>query len=745
MPCRLTHSCHRILPLFLWAALSILSGSVRGEGQFREGDWPFRPLARPAIPEVTDTAWAANPIDRFVLRKLEDAGLRPNRAAEHLTLLRRVTFDLTGLPPSVAEQAAFLSDNSADAYRTVVDRLLVSPRFGERWAQHWLDVVRFAETDGFKSDRLKPNAWRYRDYVISAFNSDMPYDRFVRQQLAGDELEPDNTAALIATGCLRLCPDEDNAANLLQRRQELLDDITDTTGLAFLGLTFGCAQCHDHKFDPILQADYFRLQAFFAAMTERDDVPAASDDEVAKHREQLAQWEAATRDVRREIDELVNPVRAEADKSSLEKYEAAIQACYLTPAAERNPQQARIASMVERRMAFQFEDAMPNKLDKEQRARYDELQQRLAEFDALRPPALPLTMAVADLGAEAPPTHLLDGGNWRRPLEVIDPGFPEFLTSEAPTAIDLPAPEATTGRRSQLADWLTRPDHPLTSRVIVNRLWQHHFGQGIVATPNDFGLQGSPPTHPELLDWLAAELVENGWSLKHLHRLMVTSATYCQSSLIDRNNPAIGKASEVDSSNKLLWRARRQRLDGEAIRDAMLLVAGELNCRMFGESARPELPEGVSERYAWKPNELAADRNRRSIYVFVKRNMRFPLFEVFDQPDLHQSCGRRALTISAPQSLLMINSKFTRETARHWADQSIARCGDDTRAFIVQAYHEAFGRTPSPPEQREAEAFINAQASFLDDDAGGADDARRDAVADFCHALLNSNEFVTLD
>lgn len=745
MPYCMTLSCRPILRVVLCGVISLLAGQARGDGPFRAGDWPFRPLERPAVPDVADGNWAANRIDRFILRKLEDAGLRPNRPAGKLALLRRVTFDLTGLPPTVAEQAAFLSDDSADAYGAVVDRLLASPRFGERWAQHWLDVVRFAETDGFKSDRLKPNAWRYRDYVIRAFQSDMPYDRFVRQQLAGDELEPGNPDALIATGCLRLCPDEDNAANLLQRRQELLDDITDTTGLAFLGLTFGCAQCHDHKFDPILQTDYFRLQAFFAAMTERDDVPATSDEKVAEHRAQLARWEEATQDVRREIDELVRPVRAEADKSALEKYEAAIQQCFLTPAAQRDPQQARIASMVERRMAFQFEDAMPSKLNQEQRARYDELQQRLAEFDALKPPELPLTMAVADLGAHAPPTHLLDGGNWRRPLEVVDPGFPEFLTSASPAQVDLPAPDATTGRRSQLAIWLTQPEHPLTSRVIVNRLWQHHFGQGIVATPNDFGLQGAPPTHPELLDWLAAELVERHWSLKHVHRLMVTSSTYCQSSQIDPNDLEIVKARTVDVSNKLLWRARRQRLDGEAIRDAMLHVSGQLNYRMFGESARPELPEGVSARYAWKPNESAADRNRRSIYVFVKRNMRFPLFEVFDQPDLHQSCGRRALTISAPQSLLMTNSKFTRETARRWAAQSVARSGDNTQSLIVSAYHEAFGRTPTPSEVRDAVMFIDSQADLLNDDAGSAGDAQLEAVADFCHAMLNSNEFVTLD
>lgn len=730
-----------------WCVLALValaaqpSLPVAAEG-FRQGAWPFRALTRPAVPATARNDWAKNPVDHFVLERLADSGLSPSCEAERLVLLRRVTFDLTGLPPTIAEQDAFLADASPDAYENVVDRLLASPHYGERWAQHWLDVVRYAETDGFKSDRLKPNAWRYRDYVIRAFNDDLPYDRFVRQQLAGDELEPENPEALVATGYLRLGPDEDNAANLHQRRQELLDEITDTAGLTFLGLTIGCAQCHDHKFDPILQTDYFRLQAFFAALTERDGATAASPAELASYAEQLARWEAATADVRRQLEELLAPERAKVASSALEKYEATIQECYLTPEESRTPEQRRIARMVERRMTFQFEDAMPDRLNKEQRARYDDLQRQLGEYASLRPRDLPQAMAVADLGPVAPQTFLLDGGSLSRPREALQPGFPEFLTDEPPEPIA--TPPASTGRRSQLAHWLTRPDHPLTARVIVNRVWQHHFGEGIVATPNDFGFQGGSPSHPALLDWLATELVENGWRLKHVHRLMVTSATYRQASRVVAADPGTASAMQADPENRWLWHARRRRLEGEAVRDAMLAVSRDLNDRMYGESARPELPNGVSARYAWKPDAAPEDRNRRSIYVFAKRNMRFPMFEAFDQPDLHQSCARRPTTVTAPQSLLMLNSKFTRETAEHWASR-LTESNTADGALVQQAYREAFGRLPAAEELCQATTFLMEQREFLAQESELAADARREAVSDFCQALFNSNEFVTVD
>jgi hypothetical protein len=717
---------------------------------FRRGDWPFLPLERPPEPSVARGEWIANPVDAFILARLEKSGLKPSPPAHKPALLRRVTFDLTGLPPTVAELQAFLADESPQAYERVVDRLLASPRFGERWAQHWLDVVRYAETEGFKADRLRASAWRYRDYVVDSFNADRPFDEFVRQQLAGDELAPEDPQALVATGFLCLFPDEDNAANLFQRRQEILDDVTDTTSLTFLGLTMGCAQCHDHKFDEILQTDYFRLQAFFAGLTDRDDVSLATSDDRAAHAERQAEWEQATQAIRDQMAAFLRPIRDKADATALEKYEADIQKCFLTPRDARTPFQRVIGRMVERRLEWQFDEKLSEKLADEDKRCYEELERQLQEFDALRPAPLPVAMAAADLDAEPPPTHLLDGGSWRKPVDVVEPGFPEFLseTGEAPAPTE--CRESSSGRRAALAQWLTAPQHPLTARVIVNRLWQHHFGRGIVATPNDFGIQGAKPTHPELLDWLAAQLVESGWSLKHVHRLMVTSAAYRQSAAAD---PASSPTAQtVDPANDLLWHARRQRLDGETIRDAMLAVSAELNLRMHGPSARPVLPEGISARYAWKPDAEAADRNRRSVYVFAKRNLRYPLFEAFDQPDLFQSCSRRAVTVTAPQSLLLLNSGLALDLAEAWAGR-LFEARHDPRELVEGAYLTAFSRPPSEQETEAAVAFLRRQsalaqgASPVDGDVGDASSPAvdRQALADFCHALFNSSEFITVD
>ena len=705
---------------------------------FRHGSWPFRPPARPATPATSDTAWVVNPIDAFVHEKLAAAGLRPSPAADKLTLLRRVSFDLTGLPPTAAEQAAFLADDRIDAYERVVDRLLASPAFGERWAQHWLDLVRYAETDGFKADEHRPNAYKYRDFVIRALNDDMPYDRFIAWQLAGDELEPQNPLALIATGYSRLYPDEYNAANLEQRRQEILDDVTGTTGVALLGMTMGCAQCHDHKFDEILQSDYFRLQAFFTPVVPRDDLVDAAPADVARYRQQLAAWEDATRELRTEIDALLDPKRTELREYALGKFRAEIREAVAVPPERRTPHQEQIARMALRQAQIKDAEAA-KKLTPDDKQRYADLEKRLAEFDHLRPPPLPGIMAVGDVGRAAPVTFLLEGGNWAKPSDEITPGFPEFL-GEASAEIASPVSgAASTGRRSALARWITRPDHPLTARVMANRLWQHHFGVGIVPTPNDFGIQGESPTHRELLDWLAMELVENGWSLKHLHRLMVTSAAYRQSSRIDPADPNVARAREADPQNQLLWHARRRRLEGEAVRDAMLQIAGRLNPRAYGPSIRPILPEGISKNYAWRPDERAEDRCRRSIYVLAKRNLRYPLFEAFDLPDMHHSCPRRSVTTTAPQSLLLLNGELAWEEADCWAGKLRQAAGDEA-AIITLAYRDAFGRPPQSAEVEAAREFLRLQTG-----ASGSSPAEGEAWVDFCHALLNANEFLYVD
>jgi hypothetical protein len=673
-------------------------------------------------------------VDRFLLARLQAAGLSPNPRADKLTLLRRVTYDLTGLPPTVAEQDAFLADQSPDAYERVVDRLLASPHFGERWAQHWLDLVRYAETDGFKADDFRPTAHLYRDYVIRAFNADLPYDRFVRQQLAGDELEPCNPDALVATGFCRLYPDEYNAANLEQRRQEILDDVTEVTGLTFLGLTVGCARCHDHKFDPILQTDYFRLQAFFAPLQPRDDVVVADAERRKEYEARLAQWEAETKELRVAMEALIADKREEMRKGALTKFRTEIQDAVRTPPAERTPYQRQIAAMAEKQMTRAEKDA-PAKMAAEQKKKYQEMEKQLAACPVKPPEPLPTAMAAGDVGAVAPPTHLLAGGDWRKPQQELQPGFPVVLGDDPPD-VRPPHGGTSTGRRAALARWLTRPDHPLTARVIANRLWQHHFGVGLVATPSDFGKQGEPPTHPELLDWLAVELVEHGWSLKHLHRLMVTSAAYCQSSRVDPDSPGHARALKVDEGNKLLWHARRRRLEGEALRDAMLAVSGDLNPRMFGPSARPRLPEKLSS-YAWKPDPRPEDQNRRSIYVLAKRNLRYPLLEAFDLPDMHNSCACRPRTVTAPQALVLLNGELAQERAAAWATALRRAHGDDARALVVGAYRAAFARPPDDDELDHARRFLDRQTALLD--------LPERALADFCHALLNANEFEWVD
>jgi hypothetical protein len=705
---------------------------------------------------VRDQRWIINPIDAFILHDLEALGLEPSSPAEASTLIRRLSYDLTGLPPG--KDAVGEGEH---AYETLVDGLLSSPHFGERMAQHWLDLVRYAESEGFFRDALRPNAYRYRDYVIRAFNDNLPYNRFIEQQLAGDELEPDNPQAIVATGLNRLYPDEYNTSDLDARRQEILADVTDNCGQVFLGLTIGCAQCHDHKFDDISQADYFRLQAFFQPMLARDDLPLATPAARHEYREKLAAWETATKSIREEMAAILAPIKTKLHEEALEKYTPEIQSLLAAPVDSLTPYQKQILIQPRDYVAFKLQEAV-DKLSGDELQRYSRLKRELAAWEKNKPEPLPMAMAITDAGEQSPPTFRLAAGNVHRPLEQLQPGFPALFGDFVPN-IETPAkaPQST-GRRTALVRWLTRPDHPLTARVIVNRLWQYHFGVGIVASPNDMGAMGDPPSHPQLLDWLAAELVESGWRLKHIHRLIVTSATYRQSSLVDAHEPRYARAMERDPSNRKLWRFRRQRLSGESIRDAMLVVSGQLNARMFGPSARPELPPFLSSQ-AWEPDERIEDRNRRSVYVLAKRNVRYPLLDAFDLADRHNSCPRRATTTTAPQALVLLNSAFTLEQARHWAGRLLQSMSmNDEPNLIRCAYLDAFLREPTREETSLARSFIATQTATRAARLAEASDlalpipwdaqvrdtqrlARAAATVDFCHALLNSNEFVYVD
>ncbi len=708
--------------------------------------WALQRVVRPAPPAVRRAAWVRNPIDAFVLAQLEAKSLQPATPADKVTLLRRATFDLTGLPPTPEETAAFIADGSPKAFEKVVDRLLASPSYGERWARHWLDLARYAESEGFKADETRPNAWRYRDYVIRAFNNDKPYDRFVREQIAGDELWPDDPEARVATAFNRHYPDESNARNLMQRRQEILNDVTDATGAVFTGLTFGCARCHDHKFDPILHADYYRLQAFFAGIRADDEIVMAPPEVAREQAQQMAIWDQKTRDIREAMMALEEPRRKEIVDELFEKYPPEIQAAIAKPDAERTPIEWQMYYKAKPYMNPDRESVAKG-LKGEAKRKWEKLKVDLDQFAALHPGELPLGVGMTDSSPQAPKTHVLAIGVYDAPQQEVQPGFLSIL-DPAPAKIVSPS-NGTTGRRTALANWLATPENPFTARVMVNRLWHHHFGQGIVATPSDFGAMGESPSHPKLLDWLASEFTANAWSMKYMHRLIMNSNTYRQASL----NRV--EAARVDPQNRLLWRFPRQRLEAEVIRDASLAVAGLLDPRVGGPSVFPELPPGMESRGGWKLSKDPAERNRRGIYIFVRRNTRYPMHEVFDMPDTHESCGRRNITTTAPQALTMLNSRLALEWAQAFAGRVLDSAGPDLNAQIDAAYRMAFSRRPDKTELAVAHSFFGRHRAILAErvaageklalpgaNHGTIEPAAAASLVDFCHMLMNSNEFV---
>ncbi|MDE0261004.1 MAG: DUF1549 and DUF1553 domain-containing protein [Bryobacterales bacterium] len=730
------------------ATVSGATASIAGESHFPEhqrSHWAFQPVAEPPMP-ASDTN---HPIDAFVLARLRSEGIRPAARADRTTLIRRATFDLHGLPPTPAEVQAFVEDDSPDAFAKVVDRLLASPRYGERWARHWLDLARYAESEGFKADETRPNAWRYRDYVIESLNSDKPYDRFVQEQIAGDELWPNDPQARIATGFNRHYPDESNAAILMQRRQEVLLDITDTVGSVFLGLTYSCAKCHDHKFDPILQSDYYRLQAFFTNVTTDDEIHLLNERQRAERQHQQAQWEEATREIRSQMDALLETKRADAFQKQVNRRSPETREAFRKDAGQRSMYEKLLFQQHMWQMRYHNDARLANSLPKQDKERYSELEAALAEFDHVKPGPLPVGMGIRELGPEAPATHVLSFANYAAPLEEVEPGY---LTLLAPgPATYAPALDGrSSGRRSALAGWLTGADNPLTARVMVNRLWHYHFGQGIVRTPSDFGLMGERPTHPELLDWLAAEFQSSGWSIKQMHRLIMNSQTYQQSSEFRQ------AASEEDPLNRLLWRFPPQRLEGEVIRDSMLAVAGRLNHQVGGPSVFPELPFGAAQpRGGWDVPESQHAQDRRSVYVFVRRNSRYPMLESFDMPDTHESCARRSLTTTAPQALALLNSEHTLGWAQGLAGRILDFAGTDRDGQIREGFRLAYSRQPDGWEKDTVLTFFETQRAIIAERAAageplllpdvlpaGMSQQEAAAVVDFAHMLLNSNEFV---
>jgi hypothetical protein len=714
--------------------------------------WSYVPPVRPNVPTVKNPAWVRNSIDAFILSAIEEVDLTPAAEAERRTLIRRVTFDLTGLPPTPEEVDAFLADDRPDAYERVVDRLLKSEHYGERWARMWLDLARYAESDGFKSDVTRPNAWRFRDWVIRSLNDDLPYDRFVALQLAGDELAPADPDAFLATGFNRNWPFEDNNKVPGLSRQLILEDVTDTTASVFLRMTLACARCHDHKYDPISQRDYYRFQALFAATGPKDDAPLLPPWEQAYYATIRAEHKARRDMVRKGLSEVERPYLETLLKDKLDKLPADVRKALLIDPEERTAAQEDLLKKYARETSVS-PPAMAAVMTPADRRVWSELSGDMKVLDHAAPAASPAGSGMTDEGPEAPPVRLLAKGNFAMPAEVVDPGFPSVFKGSLPT-FAARSTGATSGRRAALVEWLTRPDHPLTARVIVNRLWQGHFGRGIVATPSDFGTQGAEPSHPELLDWLATELIARGWSLKAIHRLMVTSATYRQSS---KPTP---RALEDDPDNTLFDRMNRRRLEGEAVRDALLSVAGTLDGRVGGPSVFPDLPPGVETRGGWARSASESDRNRRSVYVFVRRNLKYPLFDAFDMPDTNTTCPERNTSVNAPQALMLLNSDLVLDQARAFAGRLLRETPDrnDPEALVSLAYRLTFGRPPRPEELSRGASFLRDQPALLSarldrsdprdlprPTPDGYDLAQAAALVDYCHALMNVNEFVFVD
>lgn len=727
--------------------------------------WAFQPVAHPAAPVVAPTAGSQplQEVDAFILAALQKDGLGLSRPADKLTLLRRVSFDLIGLPPSPEDAADFLADDSPDAYERLVDRLLASPHYGEAWGRMWLDVVRFAETAGFNADPARPLAYKYRDYVIGAFNRDLPFDRFLQEQLAGDELFPEDAQALAATGYCRMWADESNASNIHLARQLALNDLTGNLSAAVLGLSLGCAQCHDHKFDPLLQTDFYQLQAFFSGIVLEDKVPVGSHEQLTEYQRKQKEWLDQTADLRHELHAIEKVARIKMAGDRRMKFPQDVLAAIDCLPEERSTMQRQLAFWSERQMEYKNDD-LPKHLSDEAKARREELLRLLAEARKTqpRPPREASVMAVAELSTVPPATHLLDSGSYDQPLQELAPHYPVILRRESSLSVlsFTPPNEHSSGRRSELARWLTAPDNPLTHRVWVNRIWQGHFGKGLVDNANDFGVLTPVPSHPELLDWLTSDFIAGGFDTKRLHRQIVLAATYRQAgqSRDPGSDPEPGgtglQAAAPTPSPTALASFPRQRLSSEKIRDAWLSAAGTLNDTMFGPGVRPELPPNFGGAAGWKVSD-PPERTRRSTYIYAKRNLPYPLMAAFDFPDMHETCGCRTKTTIAPQALMMLNSGLILGAARQLADRAHREADSaDPDAHVAKAWWIAFGRSPSPRESESARQFIATQQKVIatSDKARTGEDVDRiqpsdadEAFVDLCHALLNANEFLFVE
>ena len=743
--------------------------------------WSLRRPQRPPVPATRDQSWVRNPIDAFILAKLEEKGIERAPEADKRTLIRRASFDLTGLPPTPEQVDSFLEDSSPDAYEKLIDDLLASPRYGERWARHWLDVVRYADSGGYETDEYFPNSWRYRDYVIKSFNENKPYDRFVQEQIAGDELWPDNLdlydeyygiapeklehlEARIGTGLYTFGPEiVESLLDAPKLVYERLTDWVDTTGAVFMGLTVACARCHTHKFDPISQRDYYRLQAVFAA-SQPMQIPVVTKMSLF-HRNESYPRMIGVYEARKAYRLYLAQVKKKMIESAKSEFPPDVVQAYELPEKKRTPEQEElVAPLVEvlKSLEKDWEDRMTPEEQQEKRKLLEELGKavdvlpdkdasHLVDFDGLYD--VPRASVLGHRAIELiPKVHVLDRGELGSKLEKVGAGGPAVFDYLGGTK-DWENGSAVPRTRKQLALWLTRPDHPLTARVMINRLWQWHFGQGIVLTPNDYGAQGEAPTHPELLDWLATEFVARGWNIKSMHRLMMSSNTYRMASRYSNQHN-----TGMDPDNRFLWRMNRRRLEAEAMWDTLHAVAGTLNLKMGDRPVVPPLTEeeltGLPAAFLWPVSADPAEHSRRGIYILARRSFTFPMFRTFDRPDSSLSCPRREVTTVAPQALWFLNNRIAFQQARKLVERLVSRNFESPSAWVENAWEIALSRPPTEDEKREALALLEALTGErapgkdgleIPPGLAGIGAARASALTELCLTIFNLNEFVYID
>ena len=703
--------------------------------------WPWTPLKNPLVPDVEQKSWVRNPIDAFVLAKMEEKGMEPAPPVSKRQLLRRLYFDLIGLPPTPDEMEAFLNDSSPKAYENQIEKLLADSRYGERWARHWMDVVRYGDSVGGGLDYPLPHMWRYRDYIIRAFNQDKPYDRFIKEQIAGDSFRFYGEEGKIATAFLNLQVQVEGSGD---QRRDFLTDVVNTTGSVFLGVTLGCARCHDHKYDPIAHKDYYRIEAFYAPMPKpQPQAVPFTQYELPNQDPEL--WERKSKEwddrlkkrkewadkLRSQVKEIVDPHRILMSPLDLKDWV--------------------VADL--RRVPFSTSDLVPEEISKQ----FSLIGRQNARFanpndpNRYKPMAYAPSEPLGSLGY-APTTFLLKGGDPDLKQEVVEPGF-VVAASGDPNPVDLKG--WTGSRRKKLASWLASPENPLSPRVMVNRIWQHHFVKGLVTTPSDFGKNGGGTIHPELIDWLASEFIENSWSIKDMHRLMLQSNLYRQSLV----NPHAKEYEVIDSVNRYLWRMPPIRLEAEVIRDSILAVSGEMNPTAGGPSFFPELEDDIMKRARtwWEPDSLE-ERNRRSIYMLQQRVLVSPLITVFDGPNISESCDVREVTTVTPQVFALFNSKFAHEKSRAMAERIVREVGEDPARQVERVFQLSLQRQPTAAEKARGMEFLGygedlpatelslKQVAFspsgADGQSAGAEKGR--TLSDFCLAMFNLNEFIFL-